>query len=400
MEVARRLRLMSTASANCLLIFSLWALPASHAQLAPNRQQIPDTPGQGDRPNEGFPSSHKRAEEELHQGTVLTGKGAFKEAIPHLLAAQGRVANQYAASFNLALCYVATSQFKLAIKTLNEWISEGRTNADVQNLLAQAYIGNGQSEEGLAAFKKAVTLSPQNEKLFLYVADACIGRQNYALALKVVELGLHNLPQSARLYYERGILLSQIDQFDRAKSDFARARKLAPESEIGYLAAAYEQLYAGNMPETITAAREGIRKGYENYTLLTILGEALMRSGSTPGQPEFSEAQIVLEKAVTIQPNDPNSQISLGKLYLTAGRLNDAIAHLERARELVPEKPAVYANLAKAYQRRGNLDEAEEALTALAALNQAQAEKIGEAPGDRKAGYAGLGVEQGTAVEH
>ena len=68
----------------------------------------------------------------------------------------------------------------------------------------------------------------------------------------------------------------------------------------------------------------------------------------------------MLEKAVAIQPNDPNSQISLGKLYLIAGRLNDAIAHLEKARELVPEKPAVYANLAKAYQRRGNLDEAQE----------------------------------------
>ena len=121
---------------------------------------------------------------------------------------------------------------------------EGHTNADVQNLLAQAYIGNGQSEEGFAALKKAVMLSPQNEKLFLYVADACIERHNYALGMKVVELGLHSLPQSARLHYERGILLSQIDEFDRAKSDFALARKLAPESEIGYLAAAYEELYA------------------------------------------------------------------------------------------------------------------------------------------------------------
>jgi len=168
------------------------------------------------------------------------------------------------------------------------------------------------------------------------------------------------------LHYERGILLSQIDEFDQSKSNFALARKLAPESEIGYLAAAYEELYAGNMPETIAAAREGIRKGFGNYILLTILGEGLMRSGITARQPEFSEAQIVLE----------------------------------RARELAPEKPAVYANLAKAYQRRGNSDDAQDALTALAALNQAQAEKIGEASGDRKAGYAGGGVEQETTVEH
>ena len=400
MEIARRLRLKSKASVACLLFFALWSVPPSHSQLGPNRQQLPDNQGQPDRNGELLSSSDKHAEEEFHQGTVLTGKGAFKDAIPHLFAAQGRVANQYAAGFNLALCYVATSQFKLAIKTLNSLIIDGHNNADVQNLLAQAYIGNGQSEEGFAALKKAVTLSPANEKLFLYVADACMARHDYGLGLKVVDLGLHSLPQSAKLRYERGILLSQIDQFDQARSDFASARKLAPESDIGYLAASYEELYAGHMPEAITAAREGIRKGYGSYTLLTILGEALMRSGIASGQPEFSEAQIVLEKAVALQPNDPNSQISLGKFYLIAGRLNDAIAHLEKARELVPEKPAVYANLAKAYQRRGNLDEAQEALTALTALNLAQAEKIGQAPGDSKAGYAGVGVEQGSAVEH
>ena len=399
MEVARSLRSMSRVGASGVLLFSLWSIHSGYGQLGANRQ-IPDSQGQNDHPDDTLFGSDKRAEDELNQGTLLTSKGAFKDAIPHLLAAQGHVANRYAAGFNLSLCYVATNQFKLAIKALSELIIEGHNNADVQNLLAQAYIGNGQSEEGFKALKKAAAFSPQNEKVFLYAADACMGRRNYALGLKVVDLGLHSLPQSARLHYERGILLSQIDEFDQSKSNFALARKLAPESEIGYLAAAYEELYAGNMPETIAAAREGIRKGFGNYTLLTILGEGLMRSGITARQPEFSEAQIVLERAVAIQPNDPNSQISLGKLYLIAGRLNDAITHLERAREFAPEKPAVYANLAKAYQRRGNSDDAQDALTALAALNQAQAEKIGEASGDRKAGYAGGGVEQETTVEH
>jgi len=74
-------------------------------------------------------------------------------------------------------------------------------------------------------------------------------------------------------------------------------------------------MYAGNIPEAIRAAREGVRKGYGNYTLLTILGEALIRSGIAVGQSEFTEAQMVLEKAVTLQPNDPNPQISLGSLF-------------------------------------------------------------------------------------
>ena len=135
--------------------------------------------------------------------------------------------------------------------------------------------------------------------------------------------------------------------------------------------------------------------------MLTVLGEALLRSGISPDQPEFAEAQAALEKAVTQLPNDRSAQIALGSLYLMAGRLEDAIAHLEKARRLDPSKPSVYASLAKAYQRHGDRQPAEDALRTLEKLNRDQAERIGSAPGDRKLGYAGRGVaEEEPATPH
>src|SRR5690349_9832709 len=131
MEVERSIRSMFCAGAIGILLVSLWSVPSSYGQLGANRQ-APDSQGQNDHPNDTLFGSDKHAEDELNQGTQLTSKGAFKDAIPHLLAAQGRVANQYAAGFNLALCYVATNQFKPAIKTLNELVIEGHNNADVQ----------------------------------------------------------------------------------------------------------------------------------------------------------------------------------------------------------------------------------------------------------------------------
>jgi predicted Zn-dependent protease len=130
---------------------------------------------------------------------------------------------------------------------------------------------------------------------------------------------------------------------------------------------------------------------------LTILGEALIRSGVSQGQAEFAEAQAALEKAVTQRPNDPASQIALGKLYLTAGRLADAIAHLETARQLEPGRPTIYANLAKAYQRHGDAQQAQDALAVLEKLNREQADRIRSAPGDRKAGYGGRVEEEGSS---
>jgi tetratricopeptide (TPR) repeat protein len=371
----------------------------STAQGPPGRQQVPASQNQASQSADYDPnSSSQDAEEEWRRGTALTRRGSFADAIPHLLAARGRVSNEYAVNFNLALCYVGTSQFKPAIEVLKVLRNGEHDTLDVENLLAQAYIGDSQPHEALASLQKAATLSPQNEKLYLFVADACMDHRDYSLGLEVVGIGLQNVPQSAQLRYERAMFLTQLDEFDRAKHDFELASKFAPGSELSYLAAAHEELIEGDIPEAIRTARQGVKRGYESHALLTVLGEALIRSGASPGQPEFLEAQAVLEKTVAQQPNDATSQIALGRLYAASGRLEDAIARLEKARQLDPENLSVYANLAKAYQRHGDFQQAQSALAMLQRLNQERAERISSAPGDRKLGYAGRGTGEEDAT--
>ena len=334
------------------------------------------------------------SEQELEIGTALTREGHFVDAIPHLLAAHGRVANEYAAGFNLALCYVATNQPELAISILTELRDSGHDNAEVNNLLAQAYIGDSQNQKAFEALQRAASFAPANEKLYMFVADACTGKQAYALGLKITDLGLKNLPNSARLHFERAMFLSLLDEFDKAKPDFELAQKLAPDSDIAFVAAAQEAMFAGNIPEVIRSAREGLSKGHNSFMLLTLLGEALLRSGVTPGQPTFEEARQALEKAVAERADYSSAQLSLGKLYLAQNRVTDAIAHLEVARELDPGNPGIYSNLATAYRKEGEKQKAQEALATLARLNASQAQKIRTAPGDRRASYAVIGDEQ------
>src|SRR5262249_15624993 len=153
-------------------------------------------------------------ESQLNAGTALTSRGNFQEAIPHLLAARGQVRNEYAAGFNLALCYVATRQFPQAIEILKNLRGVGTDAANVQNLLAQAYVGNSQPDEAYAALERAAAVTPKNEKLYVFVADACRDSRDFDLGLKVVALGLRNLSRSARLRYERGLFLAALDEFD------------------------------------------------------------------------------------------------------------------------------------------------------------------------------------------
>lgn len=368
------------------------ALTATGVAQGSTRSALPAPSGEAER-IESARNDDQEAESELQIGTKLTRQGLFTQAIPHLLSARGSVGNTYAANFNLALCYVGARQYKAAIEIL-EPLRKEHANADVENLLAQAYVGDGREQDALEALKRAATLKPDNEKVYLFVADACMDSMNHPLGLKVVDLGLSHVPASGKLHYQRALFLSLLDDFDDAKEDFAAAARLTPDSEISYLASAQQELFAGNPGDAAKAARQGVGKGFDNPALLTVLAEALIRAGARPGDAEFSEAQTSLEKALSLRPQDANTQLQLGKVYLIANRVSDAIARIEAARELAPTSESVYSSLARAYQRHGDVQKASDALNTLAKLNQASAERIGSAPGDRKANYAGTGAER------
>src|SRR5205823_768023 len=114
-------------------------------------------------------------------------------------------------------------------------------------------------------------------------------------------------------------------------------------------------IFEGNIAEAVRVTRDGISKGHENFMLLTLFGEALLRSGISPRQPEFEEARRALEMAVSRRADYASSQLTLGKLYVLGGELSDAITHLEAARRLNPGNAAVYSNLAAAYRKQGRL---------------------------------------------
>ena len=305
---------------------------------------------------------------DLQRGIDLTRRGSFKEAIPSLLKARTDFPEDYAAGFNLGLCYLGIGEFKQAITTLNDLRNSGHDTAAVNNLLAQSYIGDGQAVPAMQALERASRETPKDESLYAFVADACTDHYAYALGLQVIDLGLQQLPGSARLHYERAVFLARLDRLEEAKPEFQLASKLAPGSDLAYLALIQESLYEDNLPQASSLAREGIKAGHRDYQMLSLLGTVLMHAGAAPGQPEFVEARTALEASVAAQPSYSTSQIALGKLYLMEGRWRDAVTHLEIGRKLEPQNPSVYTSLAAAYRRLGDREKAQESLSVLSEL--------------------------------
>ena len=216
---------------------------------------------------------------------------------------------------------MALAEFDKAIPLLDSFHGSQR-NANVENLLAQSYLGTGQSGKAFTSVQRAAKANPRDEKLYLYIADACNAYADYDLGLKTVELGLEKLPRAARLHYQRGVFLSLLEAPEEANRAFDKAIKLAGDDSIGYVAAAHKNLFAGNVAEALRAAREGVRKGKPDLLLLSFLGEALIRTGVAPGDPGFAEARVALEQALAERPSSPRAH--------SAGQTRSAGPPLER----------------------------------------------------------------------
>lgn len=310
-------------------------------------------PANSATPQLSVPNTDARAE--LETGTQLTAHGELQQAIPHLLAAQQAGIEPYATGVNLGICYLGTGNYKQAIVVLRALDDAGPGSATVDNLLAQAYIGNAQPQEALLAARRAAGRTPKDEKLYAYLADACSDHKEYSLGLQIVDQGLQELPDSARLHYERGLFLSELGLFEQSGSgEFDRAAQMAPDSYIGFLALVQKDLYEDDLAGANKVLREAIQSGHSDYRMLSLLGAVLLHEGAAPGEARFAEAKSALENSAQENPTYSATQIALGKIYLLENEPQEAIDHLQIGRRLEPDNPAVYANLATAYERLGD----------------------------------------------
>jgi tetratricopeptide (TPR) repeat protein len=116
--------------------------------------------------------------------------------------------------------------------------------------------------------------------------------------------------------------------------------------------------------------RQRIKEKPNDPILLYLLGDALIRSGATPGDPTFAEAKAALEQSVKLNPRVAASQVDLAKLYLKENHLDEARDHLERAKTIDPKDKTAYSQLAMVYRRSGKPELASAMLNTLNQLNE------------------------------
>ncbi len=158
----------------------------------------------------------------------------------------------------------------------------------------------------------------QNVRLIQARAELLRGNKQYAATYDVLSEGLKRYPDSADLLYDHAMVAEKLDKLDVLEANLRRVIVLRPTD-----AQAYNAL---------------------GYTLAD-------RTKRLP------EAIVLLDKALTLSPEDPFILDSVGWAQYRAGNLTQAQEYLERAFKVRPD-PEIAAHLGEVLWARGQHDEA------------------------------------------
>ncbi len=236
------------------------------------------------------------------------------------------------ALYYLGLAQYGAHQYEDAIRTLLPLTEDGpeKRGAAALNLVAAVYEDDQQTPAAVAALQKAISLDPANSDNYLDLATISLDHGAFKLGVDVLNAGLHAVPDSGRLYLERGVLEVQLQQYDEANADFRKAAALNPLQNYSSVALGISLLEENKVGESVKVVRQRLAKAPGDPTLNYLLAELLIRTGVKPGTPAFQEAKAAAQRAVRSKPDFALGEDVLTELYLRSGeaRLAEATARL------------------------------------------------------------------------
>lgn len=307
--------------------------------------------------------------------------------------------------------YDAAQSFQAAGNLSQAALEYKKFLADALGALAEHRAKAGDFTRATSLFDQAVAFAPNDPPLKLEYAEACRAANELHKAKSLAQEVVDAEPQNANAHLVLGQILSQMDENEAGVQQMEIAVALQPDFTNGYaLASAYlklkdEDSAAKIFSEMLTSFgdKPGIHlefgSAYANAGFpekaIPEFKKAIAENSALPGAhyalgaaymlglgvPAYADAATEFEKELEISPNDYNSHLELGVVYLSQNKLPDAERELTRAASLDSQNPDPFISLAQLYDQSGRLPEAEAAyrkaiaLTADVARNHYQVER-------------------------
>jgi len=309
------------------------------------------------------------ADSRFRAGLILGRADAYGQAAELFGSARKRYNDPYIAGYNQLLMLIKAASYPEAIELFKKLVGEGYKRAELYNVVSEAYLKTGHLQEAYDVLRTATQIEPQAEDNYVDLAAVCLEYEDYPLGKEILDVGVHYIPNSYRLYIQRGVTFVMRGSLEAAEQDFQTASNLAPDKSLPYFALGWVWVQSGQTDKAVKVLREKSKLPGIDFLVPYILAVALVHSGAEPGTLAADEAVRAFETSIHLNSNFSHSHAELGKLLFKQGQVDRAINELKAATTLDPADSGPVYVLAQAYRKKGQKAAADEMLARVAQLH-------------------------------
>ncbi len=276
--------------------------------------------------------------------------------------------------YKLAVVQFLAKKYGDVLSSLRPLLAGTQPNADALELAAETYQAASDPQRAMDALQQAIAGNPDLPRYYVEFANLCLAHGASPLGIEVLNAGLQRIPDSAALYLARGLLFSELAQYEKGEADFNTAERLDPGVEFASAIRGLAELQQNKLGDAEALIRERLRSHPDDALLHYLLAEVLIKKAVAPGSPEFQEALNAATKSVQLQPSLEAARNVLGRLYLEQGNTDGAIEQSRMALRSNPNDATALYRLVLALRKAGKTEEVPALLNRLIAL-RAQAQR-------------------------
>jgi len=259
-------------------------------------------------------------------------------------------------------------------------------NVHAKWLLAQAYLANGEAPLAEESLRDAVKLAPADDSLLVALAEllsrtqrldaaismleertqaapsdpqvrdaltrAYLAKPDFAAAAKAAEDLKILRPAAADGFYLAGLAAQGDKRLDDAQQQFGRALALQPEALDVLSALAHLEYHRGHTAQAVALVKNSVEHQPPNAYALNLLGELYLAQKDVPA------ATDVLTQAVRLSPSWSVPYRSLAAARIAANDSAGAIAAYSQGIKAAPAEPQLIMELGQLYVSQGRIDDA------------------------------------------
>ncbi len=300
----------------------------------------------------------------------LADTGKYKQAAANYRQVLGSSSNQ-AARFNLALVEWKLHESKQALKTLQPLLADKKQEA-VLTLGARLAQETGNIPLAVKLLREAILAQPKNLANYLEFAQIAFNHHSAKVGIDMINAGLTQLPNAARLYLARGVLEVQLSKYPKAIADFEHAHKLEPQLSLAMDAMGIMESQQYKHTAALKLFRKQARLHPKDSLLQYLYAESLSESSS---KGATQQAIAAARKSIAINPHYAPVRDLLALLYLHTHEPKRALEEAQAALRIDPTDDTALYHEIMARRRLGQTAQVQKLVKELAVMRRSNAQR-------------------------